>query len=131
MTMQSDEEFTTQQPKTNTYQDKAGNSAFPVTSSVIVETEVSSADTLSVNTETPTLNMPNTEIHLAGFNQFNFNQYIDDSLNEVLEEMNKFEEDVMANFNKDVDHNSYRQLVTKWTDLVKINLLLLNKFGKK
>ena len=99
--MQSDEEFTTQRPKTNTYQDKAGNSAFPVTSSVIVETEVSSADTLSVNTETPTLNMPNTEIHLAGFNQFNFNQYIDDSLNEVLEEIKKFEVDVMTNFNKD------------------------------
>ena len=64
--------------------------------------------------------MPNIEIHLAGFNQFNFNQYIDDSLNEVLEEMKKFEDDVMANFNKVVDHNNYRQLVTKWTDLVKI-----------
>ena len=120
MTKQSDEECESQGLTINAYQEKAGNAAFPVTSSVIVETEVSSADTLSVNTETPTLNMPNTEIHLAGFNQFNFNQYIDDSLNEVLEEMKKFEDDVMANFNKDVDHNSYRQLVTKWTDLVKI-----------
>ena len=44
MTKQSDEEFTTQGPKTNTYQDKAGNSAFPFTSSVIIETEVSSVD---------------------------------------------------------------------------------------
>ena len=65
MTKQSDEECESQGLTINAYQEKAGNAAFPVTSSVIVETEVSSADTLSVNTETPTLNMPNTEIHLA------------------------------------------------------------------
>ena len=112
MTKQSDEECESQGLTINAYQEKAGNAAFPVTSSVIVETKVSSADTLSVNTETPTLNMPNTEIHLAGFNQFNFNQYIDDSLNEVLEEMKKFEDDVMANFNKDVDHNRHSGLIS-------------------
>ena len=118
--MQSDEEFTTQQPKTNTNQDKPGNSAFPVTSSVIVETEVSSADSPSVKTDTPTFEMSCAEIDQPSLNRHSFHQYIDDSLNEVLEEMKKFEDDVMTNFNKDVEHNLYRQLVTQWTDLVKI-----------
>ena len=73
MTMQCDEEFENQGLTTEKCQGKAGNSAFSPTSSVIVETEMSSADTLSVNTDSPTLNMPNTEIHFAGFNQYSFN----------------------------------------------------------
>ena len=117
MTMQSDEEFTTQRSKTNTYQHKAGN---PVTSSGMVETEVSSADSPTVNTNTPTFEMSCAEIDHPSLNRHSFHQYIDDSLKEVLEEMKKFEDDVMTNFNKDVEHNIYRQLVTKWTDLVKI-----------
>jgi len=118
--MQSDEEFTTQGPKTNTYQDKAGNSAFPFTSSVIIETEVSSVDSPSVKTDTPTFEISCAELDHPSLNQHSFHQYIDDSLNEVLEEMKKFEDDVMTNRNKDVDHNIYRQLVTKYSDLVKI-----------
>ena len=39
------------------------------------------------------------------------NQYIFDCLNKLLEEMKKFDEDVMNNFNQVVDHNKYRQLV--------------------
>jgi len=131
LTMQSDEEFETQGLPTNTYQEKAGISAFPATSSVIVETEVSSTKTPSLKTDTPTLNMPDAEIHLPAFNQYSLNQYIDDSLNEVLGEMKKFEDDVMANFNKDVDHSIYRQLVTKWTDLVKIKFTSAEKIWEE
>ena len=48
MTKQSDEECESQGLTINAYQEKAANAAFPVTSSVIVETEVSSADSPSV-----------------------------------------------------------------------------------
>ena len=119
MAMHADEEFTTQGLIPNSCQEKARNSAFPATGSVIVETEVSSAGSPSGKTDTPTLDMLNEDIQLPGC----IHQYIDNSLNEVLEEMKKFEEDVMTNFNKDVDHNIYRQLVAKWTDLVKIKFV--------
>ena len=80
---------------------------------------MSSAGSPSGKTDTPTLDMLNEDIQLPGC----IHQYIDNSLNEVLEEMKKFEEDVMTNFNKDIDHNIYRQLVAKWTDLVKIKFV--------
>ena len=83
---------------------------------------MSSADSPSVKTDTLTFEMSCAEIDQPSLNRHSFHQYIDDSLNEVLEEMKKFEADVMTNFNKDVEHNLYRQLVTQWTDLVKIKL---------
>ena len=91
-----------------------------LTSSEIAENDVSSADSPAVNTDTPTFEMSCAEIDHPSLNRHSFHQYIDDSLKEVLEEMKKFEDDVMTNFNKDVEHNIYRQLVTKCTDLVKI-----------
>ena len=129
--MQSDEEFETQGLPTNTYQEKAGISAFPATSSVIVETEVSSVGSPSVKTDTPTFEISCAELDHPSLNQHSFHQYIDDSLNEVLGEMKKFEDDVMANFNKDVDHSIYRQLVTKWTDLVEIKFTSAEKIWEE
>ena len=92
----------------------------------MVETDVSSADSPSVKTDTPTFEMSCAEIHQASLNRHSFHQYIDDSLKEVLEEMKKFEDDVMTNFNKDVEHNIYRQLVTKWIGQNKIYFCCTN-----
>ena len=48
-------------------------------------------------------------------------QSVDASLDEVLQAMKKFEDDLMKNLgsNHNVDQNKYKQLLAKWTDLVK------------
>ena len=55
--------------------------------------------------------------------QFTTGQSIDDSLDTALQDLTKFEGDLLKNLMKNhkfkVDQNKYDQLVAKWTDLVK------------